>query len=425
VAFAAAALGTTALGNGRPSDSSIRSEDQVTPIRDVRVLVASDASRVRIGADDQLSMTRDDPGTPETTASLLDATKIELVEDPEGRVRVVAGQHPLPPWSRGGSATGLIVSSSTNGAVELSVRDREGWSKRRRYPGRMRITGSEGGGLTVINLVDLEAYVGCVVAGEVWPTFHTEAFRAQAIVSRTFVLFHMIERDNAGYDVKATQDSQVYKGIRTDEPGRRARDAARYTRGVVLAWRDPTRAGSTDRLFCTYYSAACGGCSQSASIFGPSNDIPPLAGNVRCDYCKIAPGKTYRWGPVRMTKSEVRTRLVASYPDLASLGQIDRVTVAERTASGRPSTVRIVGSSKDTYDMLAERFRLALGGMRVRSTDFELRNTKDKLIFEDGRGFGHGLGLCQWGMQGQALAGKKAGAILRYYYPGAQIMRAY
>jgi stage II sporulation protein D len=165
--------------------------------------------------------------------------------------------------------------------------------------------------------------------------------------------------------------------------------------------------------------------SQSAAIFGPSNDIRPLAGNVRCDYCKIAPGQTYRWGPVRLKKSKLGDKLVSSHSDLASLGQIQSVTVVERTATGRPMTLRITGSGGESYDMLAERFRLAIGGSLIRSTDFKLRNTKRELIFENGRGFGHGLGLCQWGMQGQALEGKYAAAILRYYYPGAQLMRAY
>jgi len=51
--------------------------------------------------------------------------------------------------------------------------------------------------------------------------------------------------------------------------------------------------------------------------------------------------------------------------------------------------------------------------------------TEQHVIFEDGHGFGHGLGLCQWGMQGQALEGKRAGEILRYYYPGSKLTRAY
>ena len=75
--------------------------------------------------------------------------------------------------------------------------------------------------------------------------------------------------------------------------------------------------------------------------------------------------------------------------------------------------------------MLAERFRLAIGADDLRSTFFSVRNGSRAITFEDGRGFGHGLGACQWGMEGQARNGKRAGEMLRYYYPGAAVTRAY
>jgi len=303
----------------------------------------------------------------------------------------------------------------------MSAYHNDDWSPGNRYPGTLRVILRENGHLDVINAVDVERYVACVVANEVWPTFETEAYRAQAIASRTFVLYQMRRRNTAVFDVVATQSSQVYRGIRTDGTGRRANEAARYTQGIVLTYRE----GSEDRLFCAYYSAACGGMSQSAAIFGPENDIGPLSGGVRCDYCKIAPGKTYRWGPVRLTKQEVRSRLVAAYPKLTLPGRIRDITVIERTPSDRPVLLQITGAGGKHIDMLAERFRLAMGGSEIRSTDFSLRVTEQHVIFEDGHGFGHGLGLCQWGMQGQALEGKRAGEILRYYYPGSKLTRAY
>jgi len=178
-------------------------------------------------------------------------------------------------------------------------------------------------------------------------------------------------------------------------------------------------------LFCTYYSAACGGMSQSAAIFDRQNYVAPLSGGVRCDFCRIAPGGTYRWGPVRIAREKVRLRLVSAYPKLASLGPIRNIKVIERTPAGRPVRLRIAGASGKSHDILAERFRLALGGSEVRSTDFTIHVTKRDVVFENGRGFGHGLGLCQWGMQGQALQGKLAGEILRYYYPGSRLTRVY
>jgi stage II sporulation protein D len=259
------------------------------------------------------------------------------------------------------------------------------------------------------------------VANEVWPTFDAEAFRAQAIVARSFVLYQMSRRPNAPFDVSATQGSQVYRGIRPDAVGRRAVEAAEYTRGIVCTWRDRDE----DRLFCAYYSAACGGMSQSAALLGPEGDAPPLRGGVKCDNCKIAPGDAYRWGPVRLAADEVLSRLIERYPDLASLGGITAITPLEQTPSGRLISLRITGENGANHDMLAERFRLAVGPTVIRSTDCRIRVKDGEMIFENGKGYGHGLGLCQWGMQGLAQAGKHAPEILRFYYPDAKLTRAY
>lgn len=384
-------------------------QDAASAVREVRVLIAMDVERVRLRSPGTISSYNDDGmalGTHD------DDDWVVVSGDGSGGVRFGASR-----WR----VASIDVQPDPIDTVEVSVyRDGE-WSDGNRYPGTLRIVVRDDGGLDVVNAVEVERYVACVVANEVWPTFETEAYRAQAIAARTFVLHEMLRRSRAEFDVTATQRSQVYRGIRTDEPGRRATEAARYTRGIVLTYR---RQGE-DRLFCTYYSAACGGMSQSAAIFGRENDIEPLSGEVRCDYCKIAPGKTYRWGPVRLRKEQVRSRLLTKYPKLRSLGEIQKVTVVERTPSGRPVRLRITGSGGEFHDMLAERFRLAMGGGEIKSTDFTIRATGREIIFENGRGFGHGLGLCQWGMQGQALQGKRAGEILQYYYPGSKLMRAY
>jgi len=320
------------------------------------------------------------------------------------------------PWS----GAGVYLDPAEERSIRFSLNrddDRNGLTD---YPGRLHVI-VESGLLSVINEVPVERYVACVVANEVWPDFAVEAFRTQAIVTRTYVLYHMLRRPDATYDVAATQGSQVYRGIRADAVGRRAAEAAEYTRGLVCTYRDNGR----DRLFCSYYSAVCGGMSQSAAKLGAEGDIAPLAGGVRCDYCRIAPGQAYRWGPVRIGSGEVLAKLIARYPEFAGLGEITAVTPVESTPTGRAVTLRITGSSGGSRELLAERFRLAVGPNTVRSTDCKIQVSEGEVIFEDGKGFGHGLGLCQWGMQGQALKGRSAAEILRYYYPGSRLARVY
>jgi len=378
-------------------------------VRPVRVLVAADVRHLRLRSEDGVYMSFDDGVSHELSD---DNRWINASPGAANGIRI-GGRV----WRTGDA----VVQPTSPGSVGLSVRHDDEWLAERRFPGVLRLTVGEDNRLDVINVVPVEQYVASVVASEAWPTFEKAAYRAQAIAARTFVLFHMSRRSGADYDVMATQRAQVYQGIRTDEAGKRARKAAEYTRGIVLAYRHDGK----DRLFCTYYSAACGGMSQSAAIFGPDNDIPPLSGGVPCDYCKIAPGQTYRWGPVRLDKNELWSRLISVYPDLTSLERLRDVEVTERTPSGRPVVLRLTGSNGATFEMLAERFRLAIGGGEIRSTDFELRVTADHVTFKNGRGFGHGLGLCQWGAQGQAAQGKRTAEILRDYYPGPKLMRAY
>ena len=404
----------------------------VPKIRDVRVLLGAAVDRVRLRADGPVTLSdgrtlRPADGLAEdgviawhtTCGSGADArggvAVTKAFGDAGSRTTRESCGDELSPTPR------VTLRPAEGDAIRLSL-DRAGqWSAEVAYPGLIHLTAGDAGGLEVVNELDLERYVGCVVANEVWPTFDAEAFRAQAIVSRSFVLYQMSRRPNAPFDVSATQGSQVYRGIRDDAVGRRAVEAAEYTRGIVCTWRDRDE----DRLFCTYYSAACGGVSQSAALLGPEGDVPPLRGGVKCDYCKIAPADAYRWGPVRLPVAEVLAHLIERYPDLASLGGISAITPLEQTPSGRLITLRITGQNGANHDMLAERFRLAIGPTVIRSTDCRIRVKDGEMIFENGKGYGHGLGLCQWGMQGLAQSGKHAAEILRFYYPDAKLTRAY
>lgn len=408
LALALALAGRGVLGCNPVQAESPSPPGPVPKIRDVRVLLGAAVNRLRLRADGPVTLS--DGRTLRPADGLADEGVIAWHEN--GRVRIGDVSSPTPR---------VMLRPSEGDAIRLSL-DRDGqWSAEVAYPGVIHVNAGDAGGLEVVNELDLERYVGCVVANEVWPTFDLEAFRAQAIVARSFVLYQMSRRPNAPFDVSATQGSQVYRGIRADATGRRAVEAAEYTRGIVCTWRDRDE----DRLFCTYYSAACGGMSQSAALLGPEGDAPPLRGGVKCDYCKIAPGDTYRWGPVRLAADNVLSRLIERYPDLASLGGITAVTPLEQTRSGRLISLRITGANDATHDMLAERFRLAVDPALIRSTDCHIRVKDGEVIFENGKGYGHGLGLCQWGMQGLAQSGKHAPEILRFYYPGSKLTRAY
>ncbi|MEK6797931.1 MAG: SpoIID/LytB domain-containing protein [Planctomycetota bacterium] len=405
VALAAIAL----LLAPRPGSATTPPPPDPTPkIRDVRVLVGDDVSRVRIAASRPILVETPSGERREESGALplvLNGAAARLV-----RFAGAAGSPPRP----------MVLTSAEALRVEF---ERDGaWSAPAALPGWLKLIPNGNGTTDVINEIDVENYVACVTANEVWPTFEKEAFRGQAIVTRSFVLYQMTRRPNAEADVSATQGSQVYRGIRDDATGRKAAEAAEFTAGLVLTC--PGRDGR-DQMFCAYYSAACGGRSQPAAPLGAEGDVEPLRGGVECNYCSIAPKDAYRWGPVSLPVDEAFSRLVGRYPDAADLGGLAEVSVVERTTSGRPLTLRLRGPSGATYDILSERFRLALGGSVVRSTECRIRVRDQEVIVDEGKGFGHGLGLCQWGMQGQALQGRQAAEILRFYYPGSKLKRVY
>ncbi len=376
-------------------------------IRDVRVLIVSDARQIRIRSEKGLTIIDEVAGRTESTIG--DALVVRAA--PSGMIFVDD-----QPWS----GTGIFLNPSGDWKILVDAIGRGERQLDSEYPGSLYVFNRDGL-LSVINRVEIEQYVGCVVANEVWPDFSDEALKTQAIVARTYVLYHMLRRPDAMYDVAATQGSQVYRGIRNDTVGVRAQQAAEFTRGLVCTYRE----NGNDQLFCTYYSSACGGMSQSAAKLGAEGDIEPLSGGVKCDYCRIAPGNVYRWGPVRVSTSDVLAKLTSRYPEFADLGSILSILPIDKTPSGRPVTLRIDGSNGTSHGLLAERFRIAVGANTVRSTDCTIRVSGDEVFFENGKGFGHGLGLCQWGMQNLTLQGRSAAQVLRFYYPGSRLTRVY
>ena len=292
---------------------------------------------------------------------------------------------------------------------------------RRRFRGRLRfLRGPQGSG-AVVNVVDIEEYLSGVVASELPAGFHPETFRVQAVAARTYAWFQIRNRPaGRSWDVWATERSQVYLGEERERLVPQAAEAVRATEGLVCSWESP----EGPRIFCTYYSARCGGTTQAVSNVRREPDLPPLAGGVACAYCRASPEP---WGPVRLPCEEVTRRLKARYPAAASLGPVASVAAVRSTPEGRAVRLEIRDAQGRRIELEAENFRLAVDptGREVRSTWCEIRVEQGEVVFNRGVGFGHGVGLCQYGAEGLARQGWGAAAILRHYYPQSSLTRAY
>ncbi|MBI5419955.1 MAG: SpoIID/LytB domain-containing protein [Deltaproteobacteria bacterium] len=269
-------------------------------------------------------------------------------------------------------------------------------------PGRVRVAAKQGQ-LHAVAFVPLEEYVAAVVSREASPSFHPEALSALAVAVRTYVLQAMEKPRHPAHDVESGVEDQVFEG--TDNVPDVFRKAAEATRGEVL-----TFGGSLAR---TVYHSTCGGRTETAKdAWG--TDVPYLRSLV-CDDCLDSPVRKWQY---RMTRKEGRRVALA----LGVRADEDlRLEIAGRSSTGRASRIRIAsgGVSRETA---AAAFRRAAGYAHVRSLKMEIVPVGNGWLFV-GQGYGHGVGMCQWGANGMAKNGKGYREILARYYPGALLAR--
>jgi stage II sporulation protein D len=323
-----------------------------------------------------------------------------------------------------GVAVGSLATA--DGPVELHAADADPvyvdlpGRKKRGYRGYLRLEAATGGRVRVVNVVSMEAYLAGVLADEMYDSWHLEAFKAQAVAARTYALRRRNARQRYAFDVYDTPMSQVYGGVGAET--KTAWEAVRTTWGVVAT----CEGGGRRVLLPTFYHSTCGGDTvPSGTVFGGSTP-PPLRGGTGCTYCRNS--HRYRWkNEVVLTKAEIGEAVRRSTsPALSGLGVIDRVEVAERTGDGgRAQRIRLVDTAGRSVLMRASDWRIRVGASKVPSTWFRIEDRGDAIALTDGRGFGHGVGLCQFGAQFLATHGQTGEQILRYYYPGVDLVRAY
>jgi stage II sporulation protein D len=292
------------------------------------------------------------------------------------------------------------------------------------YRGRMVLTADAAGRVRAVNHVGMEDYLAGVIACELYPQWHPRTYRALAVAARSYALYQK-QQTPAGraWDLRDDQSSQVYGGwSRETDKSRRAVEA---TRGLVLT----TGSTGSEDVLCAYYSSCCGGVTNPVhSLTGPPVEDGPLAGGQVCTDCRAS--RRYRWGPVRVRKEVILRALAARYAAAGRLEGLRTVRVAE-SFRGRALWVEAVGLSGRSVRVRSGDLRLCLlydgspAGRRIYSPNYTLRDAGEWMVFENGEGFGHGVGLCQWGAEGKAARGLSAREILAAYYPGARLDKLY
>jgi stage II sporulation protein D len=302
--------------------------------------------------------------------------------------------------TRGGD--GVVLDGVPTGAVAVKLRaDGPIGAAGKTLRGSLEVLLDEEGGLLVVNELPVEEYLAAVLGSEMPPGFPPEALKAQAVAARTYAVRKKFEGEGRPFHLGATVLSQVYGGVHREDP--RTRAAVEATAGEVLVFdHEPIEA---------YFFSSCGGrTADGEEALG--RPLPYLT-SVACPERASVPGA--RWN-LELSAAELGRRL--------GTGPVERLGVESRTGTGRVRAVRVKARGGQERTLTGAELRQRVGYTALGSLAFEVTGKGRGFRFE-GRGTGHGAGLCQWGARAAAEDGWDYRRILSHYYRGAAIRQMY
>jgi len=261
----------------------------------------------------------------------------------------------------------------------------------------------------LIAVVPLEEYLKGVLAAEVPDSWPIEALKAQAIVSRTFVYRRIRQNKNRPYDVEDTVMDQKYEHGKSSPVIDKA--VLQTVGRVVLYHGEPIEA--------FFHSCSGGRTERSGDIF--QKDLPYLK-SIPDPYC--ADRKKFFWS-FSKTGGEIKEALREYIdPGLLGLG-LRAIKIYKKTGSGRAREFLLVFDGNESEAINGNSFRIALDPTQFKSLLVDSIQTQHRgadIIFTfQGRGYGHGVGMSQWGAYEMAIRGFRYPAIIAHYYRGTKI----
>jgi stage II sporulation protein D len=276
--------------------------------------------------------------------------------------------------------------------TQLWVKPQQGgyiWIGDRWYRGSVQAIVS-GKKLVVINHVDLEQYLYSVLGSEMSTNFPAEALKAQAVAARTYALYRSRSATKKLFDVDSTQSSQVYRGLASE--ANTTQSAVNATSGQIMTYRG--------KPILAAFHAASGGHTENVEDIWSSRE--PYLRGVQ-DYDLDMPGS--EWSKT-FSKSELSQGL--------KLNNIQEIVADRTTQYGSVISLKVIGDTTKT--LTGSQVRTAL---KLRSLRFTIAPTPAGFVFT-GRGYGHALGMSQWGAYNLAQQGMKYSNILTHYYQGIE-----
>lgn len=380
---------------------------------ELRVAVLNNAASVELSADEDFRISGpglDPSGLRFTALTRLTVRRqndrLEIIP-PEGGLRLAT-----PPPLRLATADGSFVT------VEKS-----------RYRGGLEVLAGADGGLTVINRVMMEDYLRGVVPGEIphGDPALLEAVKAQAVAARTYAAVSIGQYEAGGYDLLATVADQVYTGREGEAPN--ADRAIRETRGVLVFHHGEP--------IITNYGSTCGGHTADRDEVWDKPPLPYLTGvsdkGGKSFWC--ATSRYFHWQERLDSETlwpAARAALIRYYQyQIPESARLEDIQVTGTGPSGRVRRL-VFRTDHGSFEARGDRIRWMLpraDGGPLRSTLFELDIDRSRgqvrNVTVRGGGWGHGVGMCQWGAMERSRAGQSCGEILRAYYRGSRLATLY
>lgn len=337
-------------------------------------------------------------------AVLLPSGGAPALQLQQGETATLGRRHRDVYLRRGGAglyARSLYLAPDSEAVWSLEMDGRTTHS----YTGGLSLLPADSGdALQLVNRVPLHDYVASVVAGE-YGLGSGEGAKAMAVVARTYAL-SSTQRTDSEYDHVDGTASQVYRGV--DVITDASRQAARHTQGEILTYEGTP-------IQAVYFASSGGNTANNEHVWTNSGSIPYLRGK-KDPYDQSSPN--HRWS------ARVNRRALLQALSRHQNASVEGFLLGDRTPDGRLATIDVLRSDGSETEIEAATFRSAVNegidGNPLKSTWFDARRDGSEYVFE-GRGYGHGVGLNQWGAYEMAQQGHSYREILRYYYTGVQI----
>ncbi|MGI6658600.1 MAG: SpoIID/LytB domain-containing protein [Dethiobacteraceae bacterium] len=260
-----------------------------------------------------------------------------------------------------------------------------------------------------VETVKIEDYIQGVVAAEMDPSWPQEALAAQAIIARSFTLQKIAENGGVpNRNAHASTDIKEFQAYDVSRINDNVRKAVEATRGQVAVYGDEFIRG----WFHAYAGPRTAMAREGLEFKGAN---PPYIQIVDSPAEDVIPEEEKRWQesfPLSQIRSATR-EITGKDP-----GEVKKMEIAEKGPSGRVIRFRV-----NDVEVSGPQLRLALDSTVMRSTFVEEIKISGNKVTMKGSGYGHGVGMCQWGARALAEKGRSAEEIVNYYYRNIKIVK--